>query len=273
MGSGYSTVDARLPGFTLAAPILNIRPEPDPADPPGSVAAAFDDVEREARAELAQLQRDYGESLRAFLAGGHEHSRWLRFIARDGDCPDGALALGLGDLGVHFDGHTPAVVRAVLAVQVAAYLALRTKSQVSAWRDDLIRQLQQTLQSWPGTSIDELALAARTPARLEALAVEPLRSQPGDAAWSPAVTADLARIKARILMAHVHHRPMPADALRGVPGLKYEDRERLFVLAAALASDSEWKTLRPKMQAAVQPHLKRYSPATGLHDLLLLLTR
>jgi hypothetical protein len=58
MGAGYSTSDAELPGFTLAAPIMNVSPASYPDDPEASarnVEAVFDSVKKHADPQAPQM--------------------------------------------------------------------------------------------------------------------------------------------------------------------------------------------------------------------------
>jgi hypothetical protein len=254
---------------------LNVSPAEIPGDPVASarsVQAAFDGVKEAADKELAKLLKVYEAPLRRFSAGGHAHSRWIRWIATTGGFCSQSLQLEGGELGIHLISKVPEVVQAVFAVQVAAFL-VRTmpgpKPSPNWWssRAELVRQLSQGLGAWPGTLLMELGQAVLSPDKLEALAAEPLSTKPGEPYWSEAVVADLARTKARVLLAYLHGKVVGEDVLHGMSRFRYQDEESLFVLIAGLATDALWKAQRPKLAAAIARELKRHSPATGLRDL------
>lgn len=275
MGAGYSTVDAELPGFTLAAPIMNVSPATDPRHPEESkrnVRAVFDGVKHKADRQLAKLLEVYEAPLRQFLAGHHPYSRWTRLLASQGGVCSEPLLVEDGELGIHFAASVPAVVQAVVAVQVAAHLARTLPSpapQPERWspREALVRELGRSLNAWPGTSVWELGQAAVLRDKLAALAAEPLSAKAGEEPWSDAMVEDRARTKARVLVAYLHGQVVGDDVLRTIVRFRYEDMQALFVLAAGLASDGVWKAQRPKLAAAIGRAEKRVTPATELREL------
>jgi hypothetical protein len=275
MGAGYSTSDAELPGFTLAAPILNIRPAFSPDDPESSermAQAAFDSVKQEADRRLAELLKTYEAPLHQFLAGRHGYTRWAHLIATQGGFCSQPLLLDDGEIGIHFNTGVPAVVEAVVAVQVAAHLARTTPSSAPVlvrWspRAALVDELGRNLGGWPGISVGELAHAALMRDKLEALAAEPLATKPGEATWSLAVREDLARTKAKVLVAYLAGKVVGDDLLRAMSRFRYEDEEALFVLVAGLATDAVWKAQKTKLAAAIAQEIKRIDPATSMREL------
>jgi len=276
MGAGYSTSDAELPGFTLAAPIMNVSPATFPDDPEASarnVRAVFDGVKQRADRDRAKLRKVYEAPLREFLAGRHAHARWTRLIATEGGSCSQPLFVDGGEIGIHFGGQVPAVVQAVVAVQVAAHLARATPSPPPApdrWtpRAALVDELGRTLAAWPGTSAWELAQATLMRDKLEALAAEPLAGKASDEYWSEPVIEDRARTKAKVLLAYLRGEVVGDDVLRAMSRFRYEDEEALLVLVAALATDALWKAQKPKLVAALVRESKRITPATSMRELL-----
>jgi hypothetical protein len=279
MGAGYSTSDLDLPGFTLAAPIMNVSPARFPGDPEAAARneqAVFDSVKQDADEHLAKLREVYEAPLRQFLDRPHAYSRWRHLLARQGGTCSPSLflegdVLG-GEIGMHVNADVPAVVQAVLAVQVAAHLARalqRPKPQSDRWRprEALVRELGSSLSAWPGTSVWELGQAAAMRAPLEALAAEPFSAKPGEAEWSEAVVADLARTKAKVLLAYLNGKTVSDEVLGRIARFRYPDMQALFVLVAGLASDSMWPAQRPKLSVVVGKARKLITPATELDEL------
>ena len=279
MGAGYSTSDLELPGFTLAAPIMNVRPAAFPGDAEATARneqAVFDSVKQDADEHLAKLRQVYEAPLRQFLARPHAYSRWTHLLARQGGTCSPSLflegdVLG-GEIGMHVNADVPAMVQAVLAVQVAAHLARALpspKPQPDRWRprEALVRELGRSLSTWPGTSVWELGQATVMGQPLAALAAEPFSAKPGEAEWSDAVVADLARTKAKVLLAYLHGKTVSDDVLKRIARFRYQDMQALFVLVAGLASDTVWKAQKPGLKAAVGKARKLITPATELGDL------
>jgi hypothetical protein len=275
MGAGYSTSDAELPGFTLAAPIMNISPATDPRHPEESernVRAVFDSVKERADRQLATLRRTFEAPLRQFLGGHHAYSRWTRLLAPQGGSCSAPLFVEDGEISIHFVDSAPAVVQAVVAVQVAAHLA-RTlpapEPRPERWspRAALVRELGNSLSAWPGTSVWELGQAAVLRDKVEALAAEPLAAKPGDEPCSDAMVEDRARTKAKVLVAYLRGQAVADDVLRAISRFRYEDMQALFVLVAGLASDSVWSAQKPTLAAAIGKARKRIQPATELVEI------
>jgi len=130
---GYSSEVKVGKGYTLFVPILNVSPDPLPADPDGGdrqIREGFAAVKENARQELAQAASFYEPWVEDFLHGKHRFSRWRHLVSPGPHVAAGRQEWPLDLLcsaelpGAHltfdFEPHTPDLVRVIVSMQFLA---------------------------------------------------------------------------------------------------------------------------------------------------------